>query len=115
MHIVLDESGGIVIIKLHGDICRSDDPKKTLHPIVKSQVDQGRRNILFNMERVEFVDSFGIGELLASYISIRNAGGKMKIIGIPRRVDILFRVVGLDRVFEVYRAESAALQSFASS
>jgi anti-sigma B factor antagonist len=114
MHIALQESSGIVIIKIDGEICRSKDATTALHPIVKSQVDQGKRNILLNMEKVDFVDSFGIAELLSSYISIQNAGGNMKIIGIPRRVDILFRVVGLDRVFEVFLTESSALQSFAS-
>ena len=111
MHMALRESDGIVIIDLAGEICRSTASSTTLHAIIKSQIEQGSRNILLNMEGVEFVDSFGIGELLAGYISIQNAGGKIKLIGIPRRVDIVFRVVGLDRVFEVFRTESSALQS----
>jgi anti-anti-sigma factor len=112
MRIALRESDGIVIFDISGEICRFHVAATTLHPMIKSQVEQGRRKVLLNLEYVEFVDSFGIGELLASYISIQNAGGEMKLIGIPRRVDILFRVVGLDRVFEFFGSESSALQSF---
>jgi anti-sigma B factor antagonist len=115
MHIVLRELDDIVIIDIKGEVCRSATSTETLHSIVKSQIEQGRGKILLNLEQVGFVDSFGIGELLASYISIQNAGGRMKLIGIPRRVDILFRVVGLDRVFEAFHTESSALQSFIDS
>ena len=115
MNIALRESDDIAIIDIAGDICRLAAAAATLHPIIKSQVERGRRSILLNLEKVNSVDSFGIGELLASYISIQNAGGKVKFVGIPRRIDILFRIVGLDRVFEVYRTESSALESFIDS
>lgn len=113
MFIALRESDGIVILDITGEISRTHAVAITLHTVVKSQVEQGRTNILLNLEKVDFVDSFGIGELLASYISIQNSGGRMKLIGVPRKVDVLFRIVGLDRVFESFRSESSALQSFA--
>ncbi|MDM7995263.1 MAG: STAS domain-containing protein [Acidobacteriota bacterium] len=112
MHMALRESDGIVIISLAGDICRSKTSPTTLHAIIKSQLEQGSRHFLLNLEQVGIVDSFGIGELLAGYVSIRNAGGKMGLIGIPRRLEVVFRIVGLNRVFEVFRTESSALQTF---
>ena len=115
MHITTREVGSVVIFDVTGEICRSHVTEITLHQVVKSQLERGRRNILLNLENVEFIDSFGVGEILASYVSIQNLGGKIKLIRISRRLGIVFKVVGLDRVFEVFDSESAALQSLAKA
>ena len=112
MHIATREVEGVVIFDIMGEICRSHVMETTLHQVVKSELERGRRNILLNLENVEFIDSFGVGEILASYVSIQNMGGKIKLIRISRRLGIVFKVVGLDRVFEVFDNEIAALQSF---
>jgi anti-anti-sigma factor len=59
----------VVIFDIEGEIKRSDITDVTLHQLVKEQLDSGRRKILLNFDRVEFIDSFGVGEILASYIS----------------------------------------------
>lgn len=113
MNIATREVGSIVIFDITGEICRSRVMEITLHQAVKSQLERGTRNILLNLENVEFIDSFGVGEILASYISIQNLGGKIKLIRISRRLGIVFKVVGLDRVLEIFDNEAAALQSYA--
>ena len=113
MNIAIREAGSVIIFDIIGEIRRSHIVETTLHQVVKSQLEQGRRNILFNMEYVEFIDSFGVGEILASYISIQNLGGKFKLIRISRKLGIVFKVVGLDRVLEIFDNEVTALQSFA--
>jgi anti-anti-sigma factor len=114
MQIITREVESAVILDITGEIHRSSIMETTLHQVVKTQLERGRRNILLNLEKVEFIDSFGVGEILASYISIQNLGGKIKLIRISRKLGIVFKVVGLDRVFEVFDDEVAALQSFAT-
>ena len=70
MQIATREAKGIVIFDIHGDICRSSDMQTTIHEAVKSQLEQGRKDILLNMENVSSIDSFGVGEILASYVSV---------------------------------------------
>jgi anti-anti-sigma factor len=113
MHIAVREVGSVVIFDITGEICRSPVVETTLHKVVKSQLERGKRDVLLNLKSVEFIDSFGVGEILASYISIQNLGGKIKMIGISRKLGIVFKVVGLDRVFEVFDNEISALHSFA--
>ena len=60
MSIALRESDGIVIFDISGEICRSNIVATNLHPMIKSQVEQGRRNVLLNLKHVESVDSYGI-------------------------------------------------------
>ncbi|MCX6560871.1 MAG: STAS domain-containing protein [Candidatus Aminicenantes bacterium] len=73
------EKEGIVIFDVDGEIKRSDIIDVTLHDLVKAVLEEGRRFILLNFEKVGFIDSFGVGEILASYISTHNLGGKLKL------------------------------------
>jgi anti-anti-sigma factor len=75
-------------------------------------LDTGRRNILLNFQNVEFIDSFGVGEILASYISIHNLGGKLKIAKISKKLYLVFQVTMLTKVLEIFDEEEVALDSY---
>jgi anti-anti-sigma factor len=102
----------VVIFDIEGEIRRSDITDVTLHQLVKDQLDGGQRNVLLNFERVEFIDSFGVGEILASYISTHNLGGKLKLIRISKKLYLIFQVTMLTKVLEIFEDEETALKSF---
>ena len=52
----------------------------TLSELVKGQLGNGKRRILFDFKATGCVDSFGISEMLASYISIHDLGGTLKTL-----------------------------------
>ncbi len=112
MDIRTRDFNSVVIFDIDGEIRRSDMTDATLHQLVKAQLERGRRDILLNFENVEFVDSFGVGEILASYISTNNLGGKLKLVRISKKLYLIFQVTGLVRVLEIYDDEDAALKSF---
>jgi anti-sigma B factor antagonist len=102
----------VVIFDIEGEIKRSDITDLTLHQLVKEQLDAGRRKILLNFEQVEFIDSFGVGEILASYISTHNLGGKLKLVRISKKLYLIFQVTMLTKVLDIFEDEEAALKSF---
>ena len=106
------EKEGIVIFDVEGEIKRSDVPDVTLHDRVKTELDEGRRFILLNFEKVGFIDSFGVGEILASYISTHNLGGKLKLTRISKKLFLVFQVTMLTKVLDIFEDEDAALRSF---
>ncbi|MDH4257591.1 MAG: STAS domain-containing protein, partial [Candidatus Aminicenantes bacterium] len=106
------EKNDVVIFDITGEIRRSDITDLTLHQLVKDQLDSGKRNILLNFESVEFIDSFGVGEILASYISTNNLGGKLKIAKISKKLYLVFQVTMLTKVLEIFDDEQVALKSF---
>jgi len=112
MDITTRDIGDIVVFDIKGEVVRSEIHKATIHEAVKSQLEQGRRNILLNLENVAIIDSWGVGEMLASYTSIQNLGGKIRLASISRKLEIVFKVTLLDRVFEIFDNEAAALGSF---
>lgn len=112
MEIQAREKNDIIIFDIEGEIRRSDVTDVTLHQLVKDQLDAGRRNILLNFKGVEFIDSFGVGEILASYISTHNLGGKLKITEISKKLYLVFQVTMLTKVLEIFDKEDVALNSF---
>ncbi len=106
------EKNDVLIFDIEGEIRRSDITDITLHQLVKDQLENGRRKILLNFEKVEFIDSFGVGEILASYISTHNLGGKLKLIKISKKLFLVFQVTMLTKVLEIFDDEKIALDSF---
>jgi anti-anti-sigma factor len=112
MEIHAREKDDVIIFDIEGEIRRSDVTDVTLHQLVKDQLDVGKRNILLNFKDVEFIDSFGVGEILASYISTHNLGGKLKIAKISKKLYLVFQVTMLTKVLEIFDEEELALNSF---
>jgi anti-anti-sigma factor len=112
MQIRYREKNNVIIFDIEGEIRRSDITDITLHQMVKDQLEMGKRNILLNFQNVEFIDSFGVGEILASYISTHNLGGKLKIAKISKKLYLVFQVTMLTKVLEIFDDEEVALESF---
>ncbi len=112
MEISAREKSDVIIFDIEGEIRRSDVSDVTLHQMVKDQLDTGKRNILLNFKNVEFIDSFGVGEILASYISTHNLGGKLKIAKISKKLYLIFQVTMLTKVLDIFEDEEIALESF---
>jgi anti-anti-sigma factor len=112
MEISAREQNDVIIFDIEGEIRRSDVSDVTLHQLVKDQLDTGKRNILLNFKDVEFIDSFGVGEILASYISTHNLGGKLKIAKISKKLFLIFQVTMLTKVLEIFDDEDVALESY---
>jgi len=106
------EKNSVVIFDIEGEIKRSDITEVTLHQLVKDQLETGKKHILLNFEKVEFIDSFGVGEILASYISTHNLGGKLKLARISKKLFLVFQVTMLTKVLDIVEDEETALQGF---
>jgi len=102
----------IIIFDIEGEIRRSDISDVTLHQLVKDQLDAGNKKILLNFERVDFIDSFGVGEILASYISTHNLGGQLKIAKISQKLYLVFQVTMLTKVLDIVDDVESAVSSF---
>ena len=106
------EEDKVVVFDVEGEIRRSDVPQTTLHSLVESQLDRGRRKFLINLEGVSFIDSFGVGQILASYTSTQNLGGKFKLCGISKKLLLIFQITMQHKVLEIHEDCAHALESF---
>ncbi len=112
MQIKTREMDNIVVFDLKGELRRSDADQVTLHQEVKSELGKAKRNILLDFSGVPFIDSFGVGEILASYISTQNLGGRFKLACVSPRIRVIFKVTKLEDVLEIFDSLDNALRSF---
>lgn len=103
---------GVVIFDIEGELKRTDIIDVTLHQLVKDELESGKKHILLNFEKVPFIDSFGVGEILASYISTHNLGGRLKLARISKKLFLIFQVTMLTKVLDIFDEEESALASF---
>jgi len=106
------ELGNVVIFDIQGEIIRTDTAQEALHSLVQAQLDRGRRNVLLDLGGVEFIDSFGVGQILASYISTQNLGGKLKLCRISNKLLLIFQITMLHKVLDIHEDCDRALESF---
>ena len=112
MEFEIREINNIVIYDIKGDIRVGEEMPVMLHDHVKNQLDAGKRYFLFNLENVNYMDSFGVGQLVGSLISIRNIGGKLKLTNLVPRIRYIFDVTGLIIVFNITDDEETAIKNY---
>lgn len=76
---------------------------------VKQLIDQGARKLVIDVTMLEYVDSAGIGMLVACNGRIEKAGGKMRVAGAQGSVAKTFEVVHMDRITSLDADLEAAL------
>jgi len=101
---------GVTIVDCEGRIVFGDE-SSDLRDKVRKLIEQNNR-ILLNLADVSYIDSGGLGTLVALYTTARNAGGAIKLVNLTQRVDDLLQVTKLLTVFEVFDNEIEAVASF---
>jgi anti-sigma B factor antagonist len=79
---------------------------------VNSLIAQGRTQIVLNLKDVPYIDSSGLGQLVASYGSVKKAGGSLKLLNANSRNHDLLSITRLVTIFDSFDSESEAVQSF---
>ena len=102
---------GVEIIKLEGKITIGSGDQQH-REVIAEALANGKTKILLDMSGVTTIDSSGIGELVGSYTTVTNRGGKLKLLHLPAKLNELLHVTQLITVFEVYESEAEALASF---
>ena len=104
-------AGNVEIISLQGKITIGSGDTQ-LREVIANAVNSGRTNILLDLSGVTTIDSSGIGELVGSYTTVPNRGGKLKLLHLTAKLNELLHVTQLITVFEVYENEQEAIASF---
>ncbi len=101
----------VTILYPEGKITLGDGDQE-LGEAVRTTLEQGARKLIINFDKVSYLDSSGVGELVGCYTSIKNRGGEMKICGMNTRIFGLIKMTSLHSVFEVKDTEEEALAGF---
>ena len=100
--LVLDVKGEMINDKEHGSLKRR----------VGELLGRGHLRLLLNLSQVPYMNSWGVGELASTFISVRNRHGKLKVAASQHRVTKMLAISRLDTAIEVFDTEAEALHSF---
>ncbi|HEY0724152.1 MAG TPA: STAS domain-containing protein [Pyrinomonadaceae bacterium] len=105
------QAGDVTILDLSGEV-RIGDSSVALRESVRKLADQGKTKLLLNLAGVKYIDSSGIGELIANYTTVSRQGGQLKLLNLTDRIQNLLVITKLLTVFDSYDNEAEALKSF---
>jgi len=112
LKIASKDAEGVVVLQLEGKIILGEE-SNSLRERMKNLLAEDRRKIVMNMGNVTYIDSAGLGTLVAAFHSARNHGAVLKLSNLGQKFQEVLQVTKLLTVFEVFDSEAAAVQSFA--
>ena len=105
------QAGDVTILDLSGEV-RIGEGSITLRDTIRHLADQGKKKLLLNLGGVKYIDSSGIGELIANYTTVSRQGGQLKLLNLTDKIQNLLVITKLLTVFDSYNNEAEALKSF---
>jgi len=111
MKITTRTVGDVTILDCSGKITLGEGTmavRNTVREVLKN----GGRKIVLNLGDVNYIDSSGIGELVSTYTSVTNQGGKLVLLNLTKKIQELLAITKLLTVFQVHEDEHKALASF---
>jgi anti-sigma B factor antagonist len=110
-HASARELSGITVIDASGSLTLGAGGtalRDTLHVLVN----KGHKKFVLNLAQVYFIDSFGMGELVRSYTTVRKHGGDLKLAQVTKKVYDLLEITRLHKFFEIHPDEHTAVGGF---
>jgi anti-sigma B factor antagonist len=111
MHVDVRKSGDVVILDLSGKLSAGLGDQ-ILRDTLDELFAEGWKKLLLNLSEVSFMDSAGVGELVAGLKTARNLGARLKLLHANERVHSTLFIAKLLPIFELYDGEPEALKSF---
>ncbi len=99
---------GIEIVDVGGEIDVYTAPR--LRELLIELVTQGHYRLVVNMEKVEFLDSTGLGVLVGGLKRVRAHDGSLDLVCTQERILKIFRITGLTKVFGIYETVDKAIE-----
>ncbi len=98
--------GAYEVIEVGGEVDVYTAPR--LREALVEAIDGGRIHLVVDVEKVEFLDSTGLGVLVGALKRVRSDGGSLDIVCTHQRILKIFEITGLDKVFGLHESVEAA-------
>jgi anti-anti-sigma factor len=111
MHLEVRRNGDVVILDLKGKLTAGLGDQ-LLREAIDELLAEEKKKVLLNLSEVSFLDSAGVGELVAGLRTAHRFGARLKLLNVGERVYSTLDMARLLPTFEIYRDEAEALRSF---
>ena len=111
MEIRIRSLDDVIVVEPIGRIT-IDSGSARIHERIRQLVGQGQNRLVVDLARVGYMDSTGVGSLVASYTTTVNSGGRIILLKPNEKVEYLLSITNLLKVFEIFQDEHDAVTSF---
>lgn len=111
LQIVERQAGDVTVLDLWGQITIGD-ASEALRTTIQELAKNGRTHVVLHLGGVYQVDSSGLGSMVGACTGLRKSGGDLKLVQLSPRLEDLMVMTKLVTVFDCYKDEEAALESF---
>ena len=111
LKITTREVDGVTVAALDGRIVLGEE-SNALREKIKSLVADGKKKIVLNMDNITFIDSAGLGTLVAAHHSAKAQGAGLKLCHLGTKFQEVLQITKLMTIFDVYNTEAEAVASF---
>ena len=103
--------GGVIAVDLSGRITGEERETMFFHGSIQENLSLGKRDFVIDMKEVEWINSIGMGMLIAGHTSVRKQGGRFILCNIEK-VESILSITRLIKVFEHCGSRQEALWLF---
>ncbi len=105
------EVDGVSVVTMDGRIVLGDE-SNSFREKLKSMLAEGKKKIVLNMVKIKYIDSSGLGTLVAAHVSAKTQGASVRLCNLGEKFHEVMQITKLLTVFDVYDTEAAAVSSF---
>ncbi len=104
--------GMIAVLSLKGNMMGDPDDTDALKERIVGLLSEGFKKIVLDLGGVRFVSSAGLGAIISSYTTVKSKGGDLRLANITDKVESLFVITQLVKVFKTYETTERAVASY---
>jgi anti-sigma B factor antagonist len=108
------EVDGVTVVALDGRIVLGEE-SNALREKIKTLVAEGKKKIVLNMDNITFIDSAGLGTLVAAHHSAKAQGASLRLCHLGTKFQEVLQITKLMTIFDVSNTEAEAVASFSKS
>lgn len=114
LNIVEKEVNGVTVLELSGRITLGEESNQ-LRTKLKDALSSGKSRLVLDLGEVTYIDSAGLGTLVAGFTSAQNQGASLKLASLTKRFREQLNITKLVTVFDVYDSVGDAVKSFGTA
>ena len=114
MTISTRQVGSITILDIGGRIVLREE-SASVRDVIRNLLNNEHQQIVFNLGRVDYIDTIGLGSLVGAFMTVRKQGGDLKLLNLPEKFADVMQITKLYTVFDIINDEAVAVKSFSQS
>jgi len=114
LNIIEKEISGVTVLQVIGRVTLGEESNQ-LRTRLKDSLAQGKTRLVLDLAEVSYIDSAGLGTLVAGFTSAQNQGANLKLANLTKRFNEQLHITKLVTVFDVYNSVEDAVKSFESA